>query len=80
MTTLVSEGAVNERHSHSRTGPGANEGLSDLVLTFQDDRYRLEFVNIIDEFKSAAVVSAPLVRIPTRTASSVDSLTSPSMR
>ncbi|KAJ4299819.1 hypothetical protein N0V90_005065 [Kalmusia sp. IMI 367209] len=55
---------------HSRTSSETQEGLSDLVLTFENEQYRLEFVKLVTRFKTAAATAAPL----SRTATSADSM------
>ncbi|KAF2014557.1 hypothetical protein BU24DRAFT_451566 [Aaosphaeria arxii CBS 175.79] len=65
MTAVASEGPTKPQHSHHRSTSDAHEELSELVLTFQEERYRLEFDRIVSEFKAAALASAPLTRTAT---------------
>lgn len=64
MIAVTSENAqLNERrHTHTRSASDTNEDHSEFILTFENSRYRLDFVKLIEEFKAAAMITAPLSR------------------
>ncbi|PVI05413.1 kinase-like protein [Periconia macrospinosa] len=84
---MAIESEMPSEHKHSRSGSHSDAAeLSDLVVTFEDTRYRWEFVKLVEEYRLAAT---PLQRIHTSSesmrrigslASSNDPISSPPMR
>ncbi|CAI6302608.1 unnamed protein product [Periconia digitata] len=79
MVASESENPAEQRHSRGSSHVEAE--LSDLVVTFENSRYRLEFVKLVEEYRAAATDAAPSesMRRVGSLASSNDSL-SPPMR
>ncbi|KAF2437571.1 hypothetical protein P171DRAFT_491913 [Karstenula rhodostoma CBS 690.94] len=65
MVAIASETARDSGIGHSRGNSDAHEELSDLVLTFENEQYRLDFVNLVTRFKASAATAAPLSRTAT---------------
>ncbi|KAL1597696.1 hypothetical protein SLS60_008182 [Paraconiothyrium brasiliense] len=65
MIAIASETARPSGSGHSRGHSDVHEDLSDLVLTFENEHYRLEFVKLVTRFKTAAATAAPLSRTAT---------------
>jgi hypothetical protein len=67
MSAIASENPRNTRshghgHGHTRVTSDAHDGeSSEMVLTFDDTKYRLDFVAIVEHMKADAAASAPLM-------------------
>ncbi|KAJ4352207.1 uncharacterized protein N0V89_007554 [Didymosphaeria variabile] len=70
MVAIASEATRPSDSGHSRGHSDVHEDMSDLVLTFENEQYRLEFVKLVTHFKTAAATAAPL----SRTATGVESM------
>jgi hypothetical protein len=63
MTAIASETEKADiQHAHTRSSSDIKEEQSDLLLSFEHTKYRLEFVKVIEDFKVAASFSDNSVR------------------
>ncbi|KAL5426249.1 hypothetical protein PMIN05_011727 [Paraphaeosphaeria minitans] len=69
MVAISSE-AGTPAPSHARGDSDAHGDMAELVLSFENEHYRLAFVNLVTRFKAAAATAAPL----SRSATGVESL------